>query len=141
MFYVPLTIFYRSPVPLQRLSQLRGQRIAIGPPGSGTRSLALDLLKANEIVPQGQTQLLDLEGEAARAALLAQRVDAIFLTGDSAAPDTIREMLHTPGIRLFEFPQADAYVRRFHYLSKLELPAGAFDLGENLPPTLPACLV
>jgi hypothetical protein len=44
-------------------------------------------------------------------------------------------MLHTPGIRLFEFPQADAYVRRFHYLSKLELPAGAFDLGENLPPT------
>jgi hypothetical protein len=95
----------------------------------------LDLLKANEIEPQGQTQLLDLEGEAARAALVAQQVDAIFLTGDSAAPDTIREMLHTPGIRLFEFPQADAYARRFHYLSKLELPAGAFDLGENLPPT------
>jgi TRAP-type uncharacterized transport system substrate-binding protein len=135
VFYVPLTIFYRSPVPLQRLSQLRGQRIAIGPPGSGTRFLALDLLKANEIVPNGQTQLLDLEGEAARAALVAQQVDAIFLTGDSAAPDTISEMLHTPGIRLFEFPQADAYVRRFHYLSKLELPAGAFDLGENLPPT------
>jgi TRAP-type uncharacterized transport system substrate-binding protein len=141
VFYVPLTIFYRSPVPLQRLSQLRGRRIAIGPPGSGTRFLALDLLKANQIVPQGQTQLLDLEGEAARAALVAQQVDAIFLTGDSAAPDTISEMLHSPGIRLFEFPQADAYVRRFHYLSKLELPAGAFDLGENLPPTLPACLV
>jgi len=135
VFYVPLTIFYRSPVPLQRLSQLRGQRIAIGPPGSGTRSLALDLLKANEIVPQGQTQLLDLEGEAARTALLGQQVDAIFLTGDSAAPETIKEMLHTPGIRLFDFPQADAYVRRFHYLSKLELPPGAFDLGENLPPT------
>src|ERR1700693_1466053 len=36
MFYVPLTIFYRSPTALERLSQLRGQRIAIGPPGSGT---------------------------------------------------------------------------------------------------------
>jgi hypothetical protein len=44
-------------------------------------------------------------------------------------------MLHTPGIRLFDFSQADAYVRRFRYLSKLELPPGAFDLGENLPPT------
>jgi TRAP-type uncharacterized transport system substrate-binding protein len=135
VFYVPLTIFYRSPAPLERLSQLRGQRIAIGPTGSGTRSLALALLKANEIEPQGPTQLLDLEGEAARAALLGRQVDAIFLTGDSAPPETIREMLHAPGIRLFDFPQADAYARRFHYLSKLVLPPGAFDLGENLPPT------
>ena len=108
VFYVPLTIFYRSPVSLDRLSQLAGQRIAIGPPGSGTRSLALALLKANEIEPQGRTQLLDLEGEAARGALLAHQVDAIFLTGDSAAPETIREMLHTPGIRLFDFPRLTA---------------------------------
>jgi TRAP-type uncharacterized transport system substrate-binding protein len=135
VFYVPLTIFYRSPAALQRLSQLRGQRIAIGLPGSGTRSLALALLKANEIEPQGPTQLLDLEGEGARAALLARQVDAIFLAGDSAPPETIREMLHTPGVRLFDFSQADAYVRRFHYLSKLEVPPGSFDLGENLPPT------
>lgn len=133
MFYVPLTVFYRSPHPLQRLSQLSGQRIAIGPPGSGTRSLALALLKSNEIEEKGSTELLELEGEAAREALLHQQVDAIFLTGDSAAPETIREMLHAPGIRLFDFPQADAYVRRFRYLSKLELPAGSFDLGENLP--------
>jgi TRAP-type uncharacterized transport system substrate-binding protein len=133
VFYVPLTIFYRSPAPLERLSQLRGHRIAIGPPGSGTRTLALALLKANEIDAQGQTQLLDLEADAAKSALLSQQADAIFLTGDSAAPETIREMLHAPGIRLFDFTQADAYVRRFHYLSKLELPPGAFDLGENLP--------
>jgi hypothetical protein len=62
-------------------------------------------------------------------------VDAVFLTGDSASPATIREMLHTDGIRLFDFSQANAYVRRFPYLSKLNVPAGAFDLGENLPPT------
>jgi TRAP-type uncharacterized transport system substrate-binding protein len=134
MFYQPLLIFYRSPRPLQRLSELSSQRIAIGPEGSGTRFLALALLKANGIEPQGSTQLLSLEGESARAALLHEQVDAIFLTGDSASGATIREMLHTDGVRLFEFPQADAYVRRFSYLSKLTVPAGAFDLGENLPP-------
>jgi TRAP-type uncharacterized transport system substrate-binding protein len=134
MFYEPLSVFYRDPKPIERLSELRGKRIAIGPPFSGARSLALALLKANEIEAGGATQLLDLEGEAAKNALLAGQADAIFLTGDSAAPATIRDMLHEPGIRLFDFPQADAYVRRFHYLSKLELPAGAFDLGENLPP-------
>ncbi len=135
VFYVPLTVFYRSPSPIERLSQLRGQRIAIGVPGTGTRAVALALLKANEIDEKGPTQLLDLEGEAARTALLERRVDAVFLTGDSAPPETIREMLHAPGVRMFDFAQADAYVRRFHYLSKLELPPGSFDLGENLPPT------
>jgi TRAP transporter TAXI family solute receptor len=133
MFYETLTIFYRAPKPISRLSELRGPRIAIGAPGSGARSLALALLKANEIEEHGDTQLVDLEGEAARTALLGHQVDAIFLTGDSAAPATIREMLHAPGIQLFDFPQADAYVRRFHFLNKLEVPAGAFDLGENLP--------
>jgi TRAP-type uncharacterized transport system substrate-binding protein len=134
MFYQPLLIFYRSPKPLQRLSELAAQRIAIGPDGSGTRFLALALLKANGIEPGGSTTLTSLEGEAARNALLRKQVDAIFLTGDSASTATLREMVHTDGIRLFEFPQADAYVRRFAYLSKLTLPAGAFDLGENLPP-------
>lgn len=134
MFYQPLLIFYRSPKPLQRLSELTSQRIAIGPDGSGTRFLALALLKANGIEPGGVTTLTDMEGEAARNALLRKQVDAIFLTGDSASTTTLREMVHTDGIRLFEFPQADAYVRRFAYLSKLTLPAGAFDLGENLPP-------
>jgi len=134
MFYQPLLNFYRSPEPLQRLSELSSKRITIGPEGSGTRYLALALLKANEIEPQGSTLLSDLEGEAARAALLHRQVDAIFLTGDSASPATIREMLHTDGIRLFDFPQANAYVRRFSYLSKLTVPAGTFDLGENLPP-------
>jgi TRAP-type uncharacterized transport system substrate-binding protein len=133
MFYQPLTIFYRSPRPLRRLSELSSQRIAIGPEGSGTRFLALALLKANEIEPQGTTQLLSLEGEAARSALLNKQVEAIFLAGDSASPATIREMLHAKGVRLFDFPQADAYVRRFSYLNKLVLPSGAFDLGQGLP--------
>ena len=133
MFYEPLTIFYRSPAPLLRLSQLKGKRIAVGPEGSGTRFLALALLKANGIQPD-DAGLSNLEGTVAMKALLGHQIDAIFLSGDSAAPGSIHELLHAPGIRLFDFTQADAYVRRFPYLSKLELPAGSFDLGDNLPP-------
>jgi TRAP-type uncharacterized transport system substrate-binding protein len=134
MYYQPLTVFYRTQKPMLLLSELKGKRIAIGGEGSGTRFLALAMLKANGIeADDAATPLLDLEGEAARKALLSHQVDAIFLSGDSAGVQTLREMLHTPGIRLFDFVQADAYVRRFRYLSKLPIPAGAFDLGENLP--------
>jgi TRAP-type uncharacterized transport system substrate-binding protein len=133
MFYQPLTIFYRARRPISRLSQLRGRRIAIGKEGSGTRLLALALLGANGIGPHGPTRLLGLEGEAARQALLAGQVDAIFLTGDSAPPATIRAMLHTRGVRMFRFAQADAYTRQFPYLHELHIPEGTFDLGANLP--------
>jgi TRAP-type uncharacterized transport system substrate-binding protein len=133
MSYQPLMIFYRGSKPIDRLSELTGKRIAIGPEGSGTRTLALALLKANEIEPAGTTQLLDLEGEQARTAILHKQVEAIFLTGDSASGATIREMLHSDDVRLFDFSRADAYVRKFPYLSKLHIPTGAFDIGEDLP--------
>jgi TRAP-type uncharacterized transport system substrate-binding protein len=140
MFYQPLTVFYRGAFhhgrprpPMFRLSQLTGKRIAIGSEGSGTRLLALALLKGNGIELGGPTRLLDLAGEAARKALLDGQVDAIFLSGDSAPPETIRAMLHTRGVLMFTFPQADAYTRRFPYLHELYIPEGAFDLGANLP--------
>jgi hypothetical protein len=59
--------------------------------------------------------------------------DAAFIMGDSATTATIRELIRTPGIRLFDFVQGDGYVGRFRYLKKLQLPPGAFDLGKNLP--------
>jgi hypothetical protein len=33
--------------------------------------------------------------------------------GDSATPPVMRKLLLTPGVRLADFTQADAYVRRF----------------------------
>jgi TRAP-type uncharacterized transport system substrate-binding protein len=133
--YQPLTIFYRSPNPIKRLSELQGHSIAIGTEGTATHSIALAMLKQNEIEPGGSTKLLDIEGEDARGALLHKQAEAIFLSGDSSPPAVIKELLHQEGVRLFDFEQANAYVRRFPYLNKLIVPAGAFDLGENLPPT------
>jgi len=131
--YEPLLVFYRSAAPVDLLSQLNGKRLAIGPVGSGTRSLAFALLAANGIKPGGATVLLDLDAEDATKALLAGTVDAVFLTGDSASTQNMRELLRTPDIRLFDFTQADGYTRRIHYLNKLELPEGSIDLGENIP--------
>jgi hypothetical protein len=132
--YEPLLVFYRSAAPVDFLSELNGKRLAIGPVGSGTRFLAFALLAANGIKPGGATVLLDLDAEGATKALLASTVDAVFLMGDSASTQNMRELLRTPDIRLFDFTQADGYARRIHYLNKLELPKGSIDLGENIPP-------
>jgi TRAP-type uncharacterized transport system substrate-binding protein len=131
--YEPLLVFYRSATPIELLSELNGKRLVIGPEGSGTRTLASALLQANGIETGGPTVLLDLDAEAATKALLAGTVDAVFLMGDSAATQNMRELLRTPDVRLFDFTQADGYARRIHYLNKLELPQGAVDFGKNIP--------
>jgi TRAP-type uncharacterized transport system substrate-binding protein len=133
VFYAPVLVFYRAPQPIRLLSQLSGKRVAIGRQGSGARVLAETLLKANGIEAGGPTRLVDLEGKAAEEALVKGEVDAAFVMGDSATPATMRELLHTERMRLFDFTQGAAYVSRFRYLSKIELPPGSLDLGKNTP--------
>jgi TRAP transporter TAXI family solute receptor len=132
--YQPLFIFYRSSTPFNRLSELAGKQIAVGAKGSGTRLLALALLKANGITGP-PTALLNLDADEAAAALLAGKLDAIFLMGESASLQTLKTLLHSPDVQLYSFTQADAYVRRreFTYLNKLVLPEGSIDLGTDLP--------
>lgn len=131
--YQPLLVFYRSTTKLVHLSDLAGKRLAVGAEGSGSRALALTLLQANDIVPGGATTFLDLDADAAASALIDGKVDAVFLMGDSAPAATMRKLLRADGVNLFSFKQADAYVRRFAYLNKVELPEGAIDLAKNLP--------
>ena len=133
VYYEPLLIFYRASGPLRLLSELDGKRLAIGSLGSGSHSLALTLLQTNGVNAMGTTQLLNLDADEAAKALLAGTIDAVFLMSDSASSQTMRTLLHSPGVRLLGFEQAEAYTRRFNYLNKLRLPEGSIDFGKNLP--------
>jgi|GEM_PF-458954 len=67
VYFEPLWLFIRSDVPQSRFSQLEGKRIAIGPEGSGTRAVALELLEDAEVIDQVMT--VDAGGEAAEQML------------------------------------------------------------------------
>jgi TRAP-type uncharacterized transport system substrate-binding protein len=131
--YEPLLVFYRSATPINLLSGFSSRRVAIGSVGSGTRSLALQLLALNGITPGGATTLLDFDGSDAANALLAGSVDAVFLMGDTTSTEVMLQLEQTPNIQLFDFTQADGYTRRISYVNKLVLPQGSIDLGKNIP--------
>ena len=131
--YQPLFVFYRSTNTVEVLSTLNGQRLAVGPVGSGTRLLALTLLATNGIEATNSTAFLDLDSDEAAKGLLAGTVDAAFMMGDSASSAILRKLLRAPETHLMNFSQADAYSRRIRYLNKLQLPKGSIDLGKNLP--------
>jgi TRAP-type uncharacterized transport system substrate-binding protein len=130
--YQALIIFYRAQSNVTLLSEFKGKRLAIGPLGSGTHSLAAPLLTMNGIDVTG-TNFVDLEADAAAKALIDGNIDAVFLMGDSASPALMRRLFQTPGVQVYSFAQADAYTRRFSYLNKLDLPRGAIDFGKDIP--------
>ena len=131
MFYEPVWVFYRAERPLDRLTDLHGKRIAIGQEGSGVRQLAQQLLAANEI-PVGN-HLLSLSGLKAAEELQQGRIDAAFVIAAEKAP-VVQVLLRSPGVRVMSFSQADAYQRRFSFLTKLVLPHGVADLVRDIPP-------
>jgi TRAP transporter TAXI family solute receptor len=130
--YEPVWVFYRSDHRIDRLHSLRGQRIAVGEEGSGIRGLALKLLAANEI-PANSRNLVPLAGLGAVEALQRGDVDAAFIVAAQEAP-VVQKMLHLPDVRVMSFSQADAYTRRFPYLSRIILPRGVVDLVRDTPP-------
>jgi hypothetical protein len=128
----PLWIFYSSDQPLDRLSQLRGKRIAVGPVGSGTRFLAERLLGRSGVNPTTAT-LLPFIGAAAVVALNEGKADVVWTAGPPNAP-AVSSLLRNPKIRLMSFPMADAFTRIFPDLVRLVLPQGVIDLDRINPP-------
>lgn len=132
LFTEPVWLFLREGKNIGHLAQLKGLKINVGPEGTGVPNLFRKLLSVNG-VEAGTLKLGSLENTPATVELLEGRIDGLVF---SSAPDAplIQMLLQTPGIVLFDFPQAEAYARRFPFLSHVVLPRGIVDLGRNLPP-------
>ena len=130
LYYEPLWVFYQGRE-ITDLPGLTGKRIAIGPYDSGSRALAVQLLAVNSVVLPPTTLVDAGDGEAAKK-LLEGTVDAAFIVapGESAV---VQKLLTEKNIRLLSFDRAEAYTRRFPYLTKVVLPKGVLDFTKNVP--------
>ena len=147
LYREPLWIFHRGDEKLDQLSQLRGRRIGVGAAGSGTHAIAMRLLAANGVVEAGQgtpetgsptnvtsspTRLVVQGVAETTTALQDGRLDAACFVAAFEA-DYIQQLLVDERVKLLTFDQQEAYRRRFRFLSSVILPAGAVDLGRNIP--------
>jgi len=140
LFYEPVWLFYRTdaaerllknPV-LTSLSQLPGWRLNVGANGSGAPNLMNKLFDANRIDAKTLTLVRKSQTPAA-VDLIGGDVDALVF---ASAPESlmVQMLLQTPGIGLYDFAQADAYSRRFPFLTPVTLPRGVVDLAGDVPP-------
>lgn len=131
LFTEPLWLFLRDGAAVSRLTDLRGLKINLGPEGSGVPRLFRQVLAVNGVEVR-ELGAGALENTAATVELLEGRIDGLVFSSAPEAP-LIQMLLQTPGIRLFDFAQAEAYTRRLPFLSHVTLPRGIVDLGRDLP--------
>lgn len=132
VFFEPVWLFARADLTVDHLRDLSGRRIAVGTLGSGTRSLALQLLAANGVTQDTATFLAE-GGAAAATSLLGGAADAAFYV--TARPSAaMNRLLRAPSVRLLSFGQAAAYARRFPFLEELTLPEALLDFAADIPP-------
>jgi TRAP-type uncharacterized transport system substrate-binding protein len=129
----PFWIFYTSSEPLDRLSQLKGKRIAVGPAaGSGARLLYEKVLGKGGVNSENAT-FLPLIGLAAVEALKNGAVDAVLTLGQPDAPN-IHALLQNPNARIMNFPESEAFTILFPELVRVVLPQGVIDIERRIPP-------
>jgi TRAP transporter TAXI family solute receptor len=131
LFTEPVWLFLRDRVKVDKLTQLKGLRINLGPEGTGVPRLFRQILDANGVEP-GELKISALENTPATMALLDGSIDGLVFSSAPQAP-LIQMLLQTPGVRLFDFTQAEAYTRRLPFLTHVVLPRGIVDLGRDIP--------
>jgi TRAP-type uncharacterized transport system substrate-binding protein len=133
LFYEPLWVFHKREPEKTILDYLRNGKISVGPVGSGSRALSLELLKRTGF-DQKVGELLALSPQAAADKLLAGEIDAALILNSLDSP-TVQRLIADERVQFASFPRADAYVAVYPFLSKLVLPHGAGNLAKDLPRT------
>ena len=141
LFVEPVWLFYRTESAskvtptgiLGSLTQLKGLRVNVGTAGDGVPNLMNALFDVNRIESSGMT-LSQLDQTSATVAFLNGELDALVF---ASAPESlmVQMLLQTPGIKLMDFAQNEAYSRRLPFLAAVSLPRGVVDLASDLPAT------
>ena len=96
LFYEPLWFFTR--ISGSRTEGMSGRRFSIGPEGSGTRDLVLQLFEKNKIA----AELLGLSPDVAAEKLIAGDIDGMFMVATWDSP-VVRPTHHGSRCRASEF--------------------------------------
>jgi TRAP transporter TAXI family solute receptor len=131
LFTEPVWLFMREPAAVTQLADLKGKKINLGPEGTGVPKLFRKVLELNG-VEASELTIGALENTPAVVELIEGRIDALVF---SSGPESllVQMLLQTPGIKLFNFAQAEAYTRRLPFVSHVVLPRGIVDVGRDIP--------
>jgi uncharacterized protein len=132
LFYEPIYVFYRGPTQVKSLSEFKGKKISIGGKGGGARRVVRTLLRSNGVDEKNSTFVDDELPDDAKPMVDGQ-YDVAFLI---LPPDSTKifKLMRNPDVLLMNFAaEAEAYVSRFPFLTKLVMHQGSIEFAPDIP--------
>ena len=132
LFLEAAWVFTPRALPIRKLNDLAGKRVAVGPVGSGTQLLAKQLLAANGVIESNATFV---HGDTADVMPLLRRgeLDAGIVVASAEAP-IIHTLAEEPQLELLDLERTGAYSRVFPFLTPVIVDEGVLNLARNIPP-------
>jgi len=127
----PLFIFYSASLDVKNLQDLKGLRLAVSPPASGTRVMAERILGEYGINSQNTTFLPITLSESSEA-VRKDSVDAAFFLLPPGNK-LIQELALNPKLRILSLPQAESLTSNLGFVRHATIYEGGFDYLRNIP--------
>ena len=114
-------------------SQLRNKHLGVGPPGSGTDSLARAIFESADFAKLGM-QLDNYEPDVQIDMLVRGQLDlGVFVVDENVA--MVRRAVRDRGLQIAAFEQLDVLADDFPFVTLGRIPAGRFDPVAVVPAT------
>ncbi|WP_082876931.1 TAXI family TRAP transporter solute-binding subunit [Hydrogenophaga crassostreae] len=129
----PFTVLARADANVKNFSDLKGKRVNVGNPGSGTRASMDELLAAQGMKLSDFGLAAELKADEHGAALCDNKIDAFFY-GVGHPSANIQDPVTTCGAKLVNItgPGIDKLVAANSYYAKATIPAGMYK-GNDTP--------
>ncbi len=132
----PFTLVARKEANVQSFKDLKGKRVNVGNPGSGTRSAMDELLAAENMKVSDFALASELKADEHGPALCDNKIDAFFY-GVGHPSANIQDPTTTCGAKLVPLvdPAVDALVKKHPYYAKVAIPGGIYANNPQPTPT------
>jgi TRAP transporter TAXI family solute receptor len=132
----PFTVLARKEANVAKLDDLKGKRVNIGNPGSGTRASMEELMNAQGWKTSDFALASELKADEHGAALCDNKIDA-FYYGVGHPSANIQDPITTCGAKLVPLTGAavDKLVSGAPYYAKVDIPGGLYAGNANPTPT------
>jgi TRAP transporter TAXI family solute receptor len=132
----PFTLVARKEAGIAKFADLKGKRVNVGNPGSGTRSAMDELLAAEGMKTSDFALASELKADEHGPALCDNKIDA-FYYGVGHPSANIQDPTTTCGAKLVPITDAavDALVAKHPYYAKVTIPGGIYANNPQPTPT------
>jgi TRAP transporter TAXI family solute receptor len=132
----PFTLVARKEANIHSFKDLKGKRVNVGNPGSGTRAAMDELLAAEGMKVSDFALASELKADEHGPALCDNKIDAFFY-GVGHPSANIQDPTTTCGAKLVPLvdPAVDGLVKKHPYYAKVTIPGGLYANNPDPTPT------